>query len=64
MTDGEIWQCADCGTLVDRETRKCGNCGGITFYPLADEVPGETRGDETVEVDVERALERLAEGDG
>lgn len=64
MTDPESWQCADCGTLVDRETRKCRNCGGINFYPLADEVPGEERGDETAEVDVERALERLSEGDG
>lgn len=64
MTDGKIWQCADCGTLIDDpETRKCSNCGGINFYPLADEVPGEERGDETAEVDVERALERLSDGD-
>ncbi|MFW5937807.1 MAG: hypothetical protein ACOCSN_02595 [Halanaeroarchaeum sp.] len=65
MTDIEIWQCTDPGTLVDDpETRKCGNCGGIDRYPLADEVLDEERGDETVEVDLERALERLAEGDG
>lgn len=63
MSDRETWQCADCGTLVDPETRKCGNCGGINFYPLADEVPGEERGDETVEVDVDRALDRLSEED-
>jgi len=63
MTDAADWQCADCGTLVDPETRKCGNCGGINFYPLADEVPGADRGDETVEIDVERALERLSDDD-
>ena len=62
MTDAEDWQCADCGTLIDGpETRKCRNCGGINFYPLADEVPGEERGNETVEVDVQRALERLSD---
>lgn len=58
--DGEDWQCGDCGTLIDGpETRKCPNCGGINFYPLADEVPGDDRGTVHVDLDVQRALDRL-----
>lgn len=64
MTDDEAWQCADCGTIIDdTEMRTCRNCGGINFYPIADEVPGAERGEETVELDLDRALDRLSEDD-
>lgn len=60
MAEDADWQCGDCGTLIDGpETRKCPNCGGINFYPIADDIPGEDRGQLTVEGDVERALDRL-----
>lgn len=60
MAEDADWQCGDCGTLIDGpETRKCPNCGGINFYPIADDIPGEDRGRLTVEGDVERALDRL-----
>lgn len=60
----EDWQCGDCGTLIDGpETRQCPNCGGINFYPLADEVPGGTEGVISVDIDVERVLEQLASDD-
>ncbi len=62
MPDAERWQCSECGTLIPGpDTRTCPNCGGINFYPLADEVPGEERGQLTVDVDVERALDRLSD---
>lgn len=61
MTDAD-WQCGDCGTLIDGpETRKCPTCGGINFYPLADEVPGEECGTVHVEIDVDEALDRLSD---
>ena len=63
MSD-EDWQCGDCGTLIDGpETRRCPNCGGINFYPLADEVPGGAEGAISVDIDVERVLEQLASDD-
>lgn len=59
MTEAD-WQCGDCDTLIDGpETRTCPNCGGINFYPLADEVPGGDHGSLTVDVDLDRALDRL-----
>lgn len=65
MPDAEDWQCGDCDTLIDGpETRKCPNCGGINFYPLADEVPGEERGRLSFDVDVERALDGESPDDG
>lgn len=64
MTDAEDWQCSDCGTLINGpETRKCPNCGGINFYPLADEVPGDEHGTVTVDIDVDEALDNLTSGD-
>lgn len=60
MTDAEDWQCSDCGTLINGpETRKCLNCGGINFYPLADEVPGGQDGTVTIEIDLDEALDHL-----
>lgn len=60
MTDAEDWQCSDCGTLINGpETRKCPNCGGINFYPLADEVPGGQDGTVTIEIDLDEALDHL-----
>ncbi len=60
MDDGQDWACSDCGTLIDGpETRKCPNCGGINFYPLADEVPGDTQGTERTIVDTEKVVELL-----
>jgi predicted nucleic acid-binding Zn-ribbon protein len=60
----EDWQCGDCGTLIDGpETRKCPNCGGINFYPLVDEVPGDDQGTMQVNIDVEQALDRLSDDD-
>lgn len=54
------WQCSNCGTLIDgRGTRRCPNCGGINFYPLADEVPSDETGSETIQLDLKTALERL-----
>jgi predicted nucleic acid-binding Zn-ribbon protein len=61
--ESEVWQCGDCGTLIDDpETRKCRNCGGINFYPLADDVPGDDSGTIETEpdLDLDRALERLS----
>lgn len=64
MTDTEDWQCSDCSTLIDGpETRKCPNCGGINFYRLADEVPGDEHGRGTVDIDVDEALEQLTSED-
>ncbi|WP_227378504.1 hypothetical protein [Haladaptatus halobius] len=60
MTDAEDWQCSDCGTLINGpETRKCPICGGINFYPLADEVPGGQDGTVTIEIDLDEALDHL-----
>lgn len=65
MADVDDWPCGDCGTLIDGlETRKCPNCGGINFYPLADEIPGMEEGDHAVEGDVDRAIDRLSSKDG
>jgi phage FluMu protein Com len=63
MAEQEEWQCSDCGTLIGGpETRKCPNCGGINFYPLADEVPGETHESGTIKSDItlDEALEHLS----
>lgn len=63
MTSAEDWQCGDCGTLIEGpETRKCPNCGGINFYPLADEVPGDGHDGGTIESDIaiDEALEHLS----
>lgn len=62
---GDIeWQCGECGTIIDGpETRKCPNCGGINFYPLASEVPGDEQGSMTVHIDLDRALERISSDD-
>lgn len=58
MADPAGWQCGDCGTLIDGpETRKCPNCGGINFYPLADEIPGGEPGQLSFDIDVETALD-------
>lgn len=63
MTD-EDWQCSDCGMLIDGpETRKCPICGGINFYPLADEVPGDDRGTIQFDIDVDDVLDRLSAND-
>lgn len=60
MVDAYEWQCGDCHTLIEGpETRKCPNCGGINFYPLADEVPGDGDGTVTTEGEVESVLDRL-----
>lgn len=60
MTDAYRWQCGDCQTLIEGpETRKCPNCGGINFFPLADEVPSDEEGTVIIEGDIARALERL-----
>lgn len=59
MDDSTHWQCGDCGTLIDGpETRKCPNCGGINFYPLADEIPGDAGGDLTFDIDLEAVFEQ------
>lgn len=64
MTDPVDWQCGDCGTPIDGpETRRCPNCGGINFYPLADEIPGEERGQLEFEVDLDEAFDDGAGGD-
>ena len=63
MAEHKDWQCSDCGTLIDGpETRKCPNCGGINFYPLADEVPGDAHDSGTIESDItlDEALEHLS----
>lgn len=38
------------------------NCGGINFYPLADEVPGDGHDGGTIESDIaiDEALEHLS----
>lgn len=64
MTSGVDWQCSDCETVIDGpETRKCPNCGGINFYPLANEVPGDESGSIEIEIDVDQALDRLSSND-
>lgn len=60
MSDSWDWQCGNCYTLTrGPETRRCPNCGGINFFPLADEVPGGEQGTITSEGDIARALDRL-----
>lgn len=62
MSSSIDWQCSDCGTAIDGpETRRCPSCGGINFFPRADEVPGGERGTVETTVDIERAIERLTE---
>lgn len=64
MANVDDWQCRGCGTLIDGpETRRCPNCGGINFDPLADEVPGDDRGTERTDLDLGRALDRLDSSD-
>lgn len=64
MTDAVDWQCSECGTLIEGpDTRRCPNCGGINFYPLADEVPGNDTGCVEVEIDVDRVLDQLSSED-
>lgn len=64
MPDEVDWQCSDCGTLIDDpETRKCPICGGINFYPLADEIPGGQPGSLTFTGTVEEAFEWLESDD-
>lgn len=63
MTIAADWQCCDCGTLIEGpETRKYPNCGGINFYPLADEVPGDRHAGGAIESDIalDEALEHLS----
>lgn len=53
MTIAADWQCGDCGTVIESpETRKCPNCGGINFYPLADGVPDDRHDGGTIKSDI------------
>lgn len=63
MTDTPEWQCSECHTPVDRETtRKCPSCGNVVFYPVADDVVGDERGElRLTDLDLETAMERLEE---
>lgn len=61
MPSSSDWLCGDCGSAIDGpETRRCPSCGGINFYPPAEEVPGGECGTIETTVDVERALDRLS----
>lgn len=65
MDDGTTWQCGKCATLIDGpETRKCPNCGGINFYPLADEVPGDDTDNDEETVRADSALDRFVSDEG
>lgn len=64
MTDIGVWQCSECGTLIESpNTRQCPTCGGINFYPLADEIPGGEDGTIATDVDVQEALKNLTAED-
>lgn len=65
MDSPDLWQCAECNTLVERATTdRCPNCGHVFFYPIPEHVSdSETNGSVTVEnVNIEKALDRLEEG--
>lgn len=64
MTDNGDWQCSECGTIIDSlDTRQCPTCGGINFYPLADEIPGGEEGTITADIDIDEALKNLTTED-
>lgn len=63
MVDTEDWQPSGCGTRIDGPgTRRRPNCGGVRFYPLADEVPGDEhdRGTMESDIDLDRVRDHLA----
>lgn len=62
MPSAADWKSDDCRTLIDGpKTRKCPNCGGINFHPLANEVPDDEHSG-TIESDIalDKALEHLS----
>lgn len=60
----EDWECGECGTLVDRPgTRACPTCDGINFDPFADHVPDGERSSMEATIELERALDQLADAD-